>query len=98
MATDTAVGLPHGDADRRPGRVRGLRAGHRAHRPGRTRCLRSHLHPWSIYRIDKRAGHIGMLLDHADGVLDIRSCGQLYEQVRDDPQLAAGRPQVPLAG
>ena len=24
-------------------------------------------HPWSIYRIDNQAGHIGMLLDHAAG-------------------------------
>ena len=40
----------------------------------------------------------GRLVDHADGMLDIRSCGQLYEQVRDDPALAADRPQIRLAG
>ncbi len=55
-------------------------------------------HPWSIYRIDQRAAHIAMLLDHADGMLDIRSCGQLYEQVRAAPELAAPRPDLPLAG
>ena len=55
-------------------------------------------HPWSIYRIDNQASHIGMLLDHAAGVLDICSCVQLYEQVRDDPTLAAARPELRLAG
>ena len=55
-------------------------------------------HPWSIYRVDNRASHIGMLLDHADGVLDICSCLQVYEQVRADPELAAARPRLALAG
>ena len=39
-----------------------------------------------------------MLLDHAEGVLDICSCVQLYEQVRDDPELAGARPELQLAG
>ena len=52
-------------------------------------------HPWSIYRIDNQASHIAMLLDHAAGVLDIRSCGQLYEQVRADPSRAAGPAGAP---
>ena len=55
-------------------------------------------HPWSIYRVDKRASHIGMLLDHADCVLDICSCAQVYEQVRADPELAAARPKLQLVG
>lgn len=55
-------------------------------------------HPWSIYRVDKRASHIGMLLDHAAGVLDIHSCGQVDERVRAAPELAAARPKLALAG
>ena len=55
-------------------------------------------HPWSIYRVDNQARHIGMLLDHADGVLDICSCVQVDERVRADRGLAAARPQLALAG
>ncbi|MCY4663765.1 MAG: polysaccharide deacetylase family protein [Acidimicrobiaceae bacterium] len=76
-----------------------------AYAPGIEHAVRAGLltyvptfHPWSIYRVDERASHIGMLLDHADGVLDICSCVQVYEQVRDDPQLASARPLIPLAG
>ena len=35
-----------------------------------------------------------MLLDHADGVLDICSCAQVYEQIRVTPDLAAARPTL----
>ena len=55
-------------------------------------------HPWSIYRIDRRADHIRMLLDHAARAgLDLRSCGQVCQQIRDDPALAAPRPALAAA-
>ncbi len=54
-------------------------------------------HPWSIYRIDQRAGQIALLLDHAAGILEVCSCEQLYGMLRADPALAADRPRLALA-
>ena len=73
-----------------PGIEHAARSGHVAYVPT--------FHPWSIYRIDSGAAHVGMLLDHADGVLDICSCEQLDRRLRDDPGLGAHRPTIPLAG
>jgi len=39
-------------------------------------------HPWSIYRADKNARHIGLLLGHAKRAVSISSCTSLYEQLR----------------
>ena len=94
--------LPWDYPTRMPTDARGV---YEAYAPGIEHAARAGLvtyvptfHPWSIYRVDNQATHIGMLLDHADGVLDICSCQQVYEQVRDDPELAAARPKLALAG
>ncbi len=94
--------LPWDYPNKMPTDARGV---YEAYAPGIDHAARAGLvayvptfHPWSIYRIDKQAGQIAMLLDHADGVLDIRSCVQVYERVRDDPGLAAPRPEFKLTG
>jgi len=40
------------------------------------------LHPWSIYRVDKKAGHIGLLLAHARERVTIGSCVQVYDKLK----------------
>ena len=44
-------------------------------------------HPWSIYRIDKKAAQIGMLLDHASQKLEFKSCSQIYQHILQHPEL-----------
>ena len=76
-----------------------------AYAPGIGHCARSGLvayvptfHPWSIYRIDRRAGQIALLLDHAEISLDICSCRQLYRKLRSDPDPGANRSRPQIAG
>lgn len=45
-------------------------------------------HPWSIYRVDKKAGQIGMLLEHASHEMDIASCFQIYSHISERRTLA----------
>ena len=48
-------------------------------------------HPWSIYRIDKQAAQIAMLLDDAGGKMEISSCTPIYRHIHDHPALAADK-------
>ena len=45
-------------------------------------------HPWSIYRIDKQAAQIGLLLDHASQKMEMISCKELYQHILQHPELA----------
>jgi len=38
-------------------------------------------HPWSIYRIDRQASQIALLLDHARRKMDMASCVQIYRHI-----------------
>ena len=42
-------------------------------------------HPWSIYRVDRQARHIGRLLQHARERLTTASCTAVYESLRQRP-------------
>ena len=48
-------------------------------------------HPWSIYRVDKQAAQIAMLLDDADAKMEITSCTPIYHHIHRHPALAADR-------
>ena len=52
------------------------------------------LHPWSVYRLDDKARHIGLLLTHAQKVVDIASCTSVYEWIRENRSLAGESPEV----
>ncbi len=59
-----------------------------AYAPGIDHCAQQGMlyylpifHPWSIYRIDKRAGQIGLLLDHARHKMEVISCNRLYQHI-----------------
>ena len=45
-------------------------------------------HPWSIYRIDKQAAQIALLLDHARQKMAMTSCSQIYHYIHKHPALA----------
>jgi len=51
-------------------------------------------HPWSIYRLDRKARHIELLLTHAQKVTDIASCTRVYEWIRDNRSFASESPEV----
>jgi hypothetical protein len=51
-------------------------------------------HPWSIHRIDARAGQVKLLVDEAQKMMEVVSCIQVYEQVLEDRSLAIGMPPV----
>jgi len=48
-------------------------------------------HPWSIYRVDKQAAQIAMLLDDADAEMEITSCTPIYRHIHRHPALAADK-------
>ena len=66
-----------------------------AYAPGIDYCTQEGLlyympifHPWSIYRIDKQATQIGLLLDHASQKMEMISCKELYQHILQHPELA----------
>ena len=55
-------------------------------------------HPWSIYRVDKGAGQIDLLLQHARGAgLTLAACGDVYRRLAAEPGLAHPAPKLPTA-
>ncbi len=46
-------------------------------------------HPWSIYRIDRQAAQVAMLLKDAGAKMEITSCTPIYHHIREHPALAA---------
>ena len=52
------------------------------------------VHPWSVYRLDRRALHIELLLTHARGVLECVSCTDMYERIRRKRSLASEKPTL----
>jgi len=46
------------------------------------------LHPWSIYRVDRQAKQIELLLSHAQKVVTIKSCTGVYEEISGNRSLA----------
>ena len=55
-------------------------------------------HPWSIYRVDRGAGQIDLLLQHARRAgLTLASCNDVYRHLVADPQLAHPAPKLPTA-
>ena len=66
-----------------------------AYAPGIDYCTQKQLlyympifHPWSIYRIDKQAAQIGLLLDHARQKMELTSCNHIYQHILEHPELA----------
>ena len=67
---------------------------YQAYTPGIDYCAQQGLlyylpifHPWSIYRIDKQAAQIAMLLDHARQKMAMTSCSQIYQHILLHPEL-----------
>ena len=55
-------------------------------------------HPWSIYRVDRGAGQIDLLLRHARRAgLTLASCIDVYRHLVAEPQLAHPAPKFPTA-
>jgi peptidoglycan/xylan/chitin deacetylase (PgdA/CDA1 family) len=50
------------------------------------------VHPWSVYRLDRSARHIKLLLAHAQQVTDVQSCTSVYEHIRENRSLAGESP------
>ena len=50
------------------------------------------LHPWSIYRLERRARHVELLLEHARKRVKIATCTSVYETIRDHRALASEGP------
>lgn len=46
-------------------------------------------HPWSIYRVDPQARHIGRLLQHAQERLTLESCTNVYQFLRNHNNMAS---------
>ena len=60
----------------------------RAYAPGIDHIVRNDLqvyipcfHPWSIYRLDRNAGHIDLLLSYARDRVTVASCMEVYERL-----------------
>lgn len=49
-------------------------------------------HPWAIYRIDKRALHIELMLTHAMQRMRVVSCSEFYTIASQNPSLASATP------
>ena len=55
-------------------------------------------HPWSIYRVDRGAGQIDLLLQHARRAgLTLASCNEVYRHLAAEPKLAHPAPKLPTA-
>lgn len=55
-------------------------------------------HPWSIYRVDRGAGQIDLLLQHARRAgVAIASCTDVYRRLVAEPELAHPAPSLPTA-
>jgi peptidoglycan/xylan/chitin deacetylase (PgdA/CDA1 family) len=52
------------------------------------------VHPWSVYRVDRKALHIELLLTHARSVLECVSCTDMYELIRRERSLASEKPTL----
>ena len=53
-------------------------------------------HPWSVYRVDRGAGQIDLLLEHARRAgLTLASCSDVYRHLIAHPQLAHPAPRLP---
>ncbi len=79
-----------------PGDARGV---YDAYAPGIDYCLRTDFpyylpifHPWSIYRIDRQAGQIALLVEHARRNMGMAHCGHLLGHIRSNRTLASERP------
>jgi peptidoglycan/xylan/chitin deacetylase (PgdA/CDA1 family) len=51
-------------------------------------------HPWSVYRLNRQAKQIRLLLTHAQKITDVASCTSVYEWIRERPSLAAKSPGI----
>jgi peptidoglycan/xylan/chitin deacetylase (PgdA/CDA1 family) len=52
------------------------------------------IHPWSVYRLDRGARHVELLLTHAQKATDIASCTSVYEWVCENRSFASESPQI----
>ena len=90
--------LPWGYPARLPTTAREV---YEAYAPGIEHCRGQGLltyapcfHPWSIYRVDRGAGQIDLLLEHArEAGLTLASCGDVYRHLAAEPQLAHPAPR-----
>jgi hypothetical protein len=48
-------------------------------------------HPWSIYRMDRQALQIDLLLTHARQHMEVVSCTALYDKIKTQRTLANER-------
>ncbi len=87
--------LPWGYPRTMPTDARGV---YEAYAPGIDYCTTREMlyympvfHPWSIYRVDRQAGQIALLLDHARQQMDMASCIRIYQHLVGHRVLAADR-------
>ena len=73
-----------------------------AYVPGIEYCLQTGFlyflpifHPWSIYRIDKKARQIELLVKHARQHMQMAHCGHLFDQICNNRTLAHEQPSIP---
>jgi hypothetical protein len=52
------------------------------------------IHPWSVYRFDRDARHVELLLAHANKMTDVASCTSVYEWVCENRSLAGESPEI----
>jgi hypothetical protein len=52
------------------------------------------IHPWSVYRLDRQALHIELLLTHARSVLECVSCTDMYGRIGRQRSLASEKPRI----
>jgi peptidoglycan/xylan/chitin deacetylase (PgdA/CDA1 family) len=52
------------------------------------------VHPWSAYRVDRKALHIELILTHARNLLECVSCTDMYGRIRRQRSLASEKPTI----
>jgi peptidoglycan/xylan/chitin deacetylase (PgdA/CDA1 family) len=52
------------------------------------------IHPWSVYRVDRKALHVELMLTHARSALDCISCTDMYSRINRQRSLASEKPTI----
>jgi len=52
------------------------------------------IHPWSVYRVDRKALHVELMLTHARSQLDCVSCTDMHDRICKQRSLASEKPTI----
>ena len=52
------------------------------------------IHPWSVYRVDRKALHVELMLTHARSQLDCVSCTDMHDRICTQRSLASEMPTI----